>query len=78
MSFLRVNCDAARGLPAVPERDLQNMTGRKSIGDNSSNHNDARDQLFRIFPSGKKGTRRREHRVYWFSSSIIYLLVSNL
>ena len=30
---------------------------------NPSNHDDARDQLFRIFPSSKTGTRRREHRV---------------
>ena len=35
-----------------------------------SNHDDARDQLFVIFPSGKTGTRRREHVVYWFPSSV--------
>jgi len=37
-----------------------------------SNHDDARDQLFRIFPSGKTGTRRRTHRVYWISSSVYW------
>ena len=45
--------------PAVPERDLQNMDGE--IVDwwhILSNHDDARDQLFCIFPIGKTGTRR--------------------
>ena len=27
---------------------------------------------FSIFPSGKTGTRRREHRVYWFPSSVYW------
>jgi len=57
----------------VPERDLQNMDGEKiNWGHILSNHDDARDQLFRIFPGGKTGTRRREHRVYWFPSSIYW------
>jgi len=32
MSFLRVNCDAARGLPC-PKETCKIWTGRKSIGD---------------------------------------------
>ena len=45
--------------PAVPERDLQNMDGEKIDWRLFlSNHDDARDQLFCIFPSGKTGTRR--------------------
>ena len=65
--------------PAVPERDLQNMDGEKIDWRHIlSNQDDARDQLFRIFPSGKTGTRRREHRhrvtvrVYWFPWSVYW------
>jgi len=59
--------------PAVPERDLQNMDREKIDWQHIlSNHDDARDQLFRIFPSGKTGIRRREHRVYWFPSSFYW------
>jgi len=60
--------------PAVPERDLQNMDGKKIDWRHIlSDHDDARDQLFRIFPSGKTETRRREHRVYWVPSSIYWV-----
>jgi len=59
--------------PAVPERDLQNMDGEKIDWRHIlSNKDDARDQLFRIFPSGKTGTRRRKHRVYWVPSSVYW------
>ena len=59
--------------PAGPERDQQNMDGEKIDWRHIlSNHDDARDQICRIFPSGKTGTRRREHRVYWFPSSIYW------
>jgi len=59
--------------PAVPERDLQNVDGEKiDWRIILSNHDDARDHLFLIFPSGKTGTRRREHRVYWFPSSVYW------
>ena len=58
---------------AVPERDLRNMDVEKiDCGHIQSNHDDACDQLFRIFPSGKTGTCRREHRVYWFPSSVYW------
>jgi len=44
--------------PAVPERDLQNMDGQKIDWRHIlSNYDDARDQLFLIFPSGKTGTQ---------------------
>jgi len=57
----------------VPERDLQNMDGEKiDLRHILSNHDDAHDQLFRIFPSGKTGTRRREHRVYSFPSYVFW------
>ena len=60
----------------MPERDLQNMDGEKIDWRHIlSNHDDARDQLFRIFPSGKTGTRRRENRVYWFPSSIYWFTI---
>ena len=74
----RVDCDAARGLQC-PKETCKIATGRKSIGESFtlSNHDDARDGLFHIFPSGKTGTRRREHRVYWVPS-LICLLGSHL
>jgi len=72
MSFLRVHRDAARGL-RCPKETCKIWTGRKSIGI-SLNHD---DQLFRILPSGKTRTRRREHMVYWFLSSV-YLFPSIL
>jgi len=41
--------------PAVPERDLQNMDGQKIDWRHIlSNHDDAHDQLFRIFPTVKQ------------------------
>ena len=43
-----------------------------------SNHDDARDQLFRIFPSDKTGTRRREHRVYWFPASVYWFPICDV
>jgi len=46
--------------------------GENQLATILSNHDDARDQLFRIFPSGKPGARRREHRVYWFPSSLYW------
>jgi len=59
--------------PTVPKRDLQNMDGQQIDWRHIlSNHDDARDQLFRVFPSGKTGTRRREHRMYWFPSSVYW------
>jgi len=59
--------------PAVPEKDLQNMDREKmNWRIILSNHDDARDQLFVIFPSGKTGTHRREHMVYWFPSSVCW------
>ena len=73
--------------PAVPERDLQNMDGekidwryslyRQSVSSlyRQWNHDDAHDELFRIFPSGKTGARRREHRVYWFAPSVYCFLI---
>ena len=72
MSFLRVTCDAARGLQCPKETCkiwTEKIDWRQGI---PSNHHDARDQLFRIFPSGKTGTRRREHRVYWFPPSVYW------
>ena len=64
--------------PAVPERDLQNMDGQKIDWRHIlSNHDDAHDQLFRIFPSGKTETRRREHRVYWVLSSDSWFPICN-
>ena len=65
------------------ERDLQKMavlkeickrsTGTKCFGDIFfQTHDDARDQLFRTFPSGKSETCRREHGVYWFLSSVYW------
>jgi len=72
MSFLRVNCDAARGLQYFKETckilDGEKIDWRIIL----PHHDDARDQLFLIFPNGKTGTRRREHRVYWFPSSIYW------
>ena len=66
MSFLRVKLRRCKGL-VVPERDLQNMDGEKlDWRPFFLNHDDARDQLFRIFPGGKTGARRREHRVNGF------------
>jgi len=67
--------DAARGLQC-PKETCKNMDGetidwRRILW----NHDDACDQLFRIFPSGKTGTRRREHRVYWFPSSVYWFLI---
>jgi len=63
----------------VPEKDLQNMDDEKIDWRHIlSNHDDdARDKLFRIFPSGKTGTRRMEHRVYWFPSSVYWVPICN-
>ena len=48
--------------PAVPERDLQKMDGRKiALGHGLSNHEDARDEFSCTSSSGK--TRRREDSV---------------
>jgi len=47
---------------AVPERDLQYMDEEKIDWRHILLYHDY--QLFRIFPSGKTGTRRREHKVY--------------
>ena len=72
MSFLPVPCDAARGLQCPKETCkiwTEKIDWRQGI---PSNHHDARDQLFRIFPSYKTGTRRREHRVYWFPPSVYW------
>ena len=62
--------------PAVPERDLQNMDGEKidwrPFFQTTMTH---LINFFRIVPSGKTGTRRREHRVYWphlFPSSVYW------
>jgi len=71
MSFLRVSCDAARGLQC-PKENAKYGRGENRLATILSNHDDARDQLFRIFPSGKTGTRRREHRVYWVPSSVYW------
>ena len=68
--FLRVNRDAARGLQCLPERDLQNMDGEKIDWQHILLNHD--DQLFRIFPIVTTGTRRREHGVYWFLSSVYW------
>jgi len=67
MSFLRVNRDAARGLQC-PKETCKIWTGRKSIGDTFFQTTMTHVINFFIFPSGKTGTRRREHRVYWFLS----------
>jgi len=70
MSFLRVTCDAARGLQC-PNETCKRWTGRKMLGDTFfQTHDDARDQNFRTLSSGKTETRRREHRVYWFPTSV--------
>jgi len=71
MSFLPVPCDAARGLQCPKETCkiwTEKIDWRQGI---PSNHHDARDQLFRIFPSGKTGTRRRNTGCVGFLHLII-------
>jgi len=63
MCYLGDARDASKG-PAVPERDLQKMDGRKiDLGLVFQTHEDARDENFRTLSSGKTQTRRREHSV---------------
>jgi len=59
-----------QGACSARKRPAKYGRGENRLATILSNHDDARDQLFRIFPSGKTGTRRREHRVYWFPSSV--------
>jgi len=58
-----------RGLQCTKET-CKIWTGRKSIGDTFFQTTMTHVMNFSIFTSGKTGTRRREHRVYWFLSSV--------
>ena len=62
--------------PKVPERDLQNMDGEKidwcTFFQTTITHV---INFSASFPGGKTGTRRTEHRVYWFPSPLVSLSV---
>jgi len=69
MSFLRVACDAARGL-LCPKETCKRWTGWKShYGMVFQTPEDARDQNFRTFSSGKTETLLMEHFGYLLSQN---------
>jgi len=63
--------------PAVRKETCKRWKGRKMLCDTFfRTHDDARDQIFRTLSSGNTEIRQREHRVYWFPTSVCLLCTS--
>jgi len=61
-----------QGACSPRKRPAKYGRGENRLATILSHDDDVRDQLFRIFPSDKTGAHRREHRVYWFPSSVYW------